>query len=438
MADPVGSLDAPRTVANDAARSVGRAHRYLLPERVSISWGLMAGLAFICGLGELIHFDAIGKLYLPELLLPPLALLMLRHRTLGTTLSLPLFRVFVATGLLMLLGYIASDLVAGTMPAQYLRGWGRVALLVFDFTAVMLLVARDRQNLWWLALGFGVGGTAYLLAHHVPFHRWKIGYGDQLVFVVLTASSLLRRRWCALSIGAFGTLSVAMDYRSLGAACVLTAAIIWVRSEHFRASRKDPHRAMKLALGAVLASAVIAVALFSSNREHAVRRDYSDVGRISRLVVAIKAVAASPILGYGSWTRNEKYAQEIQAERRKLGLEHRGPYNPHPELFRPHSEVLQAWVEGGVLGASFFLVYLVQLVKMSIWAASRRRLDRLTPLLLYLMIIGLWGVLESPFGGSARLQIALSVGALFVCAWERTAARRRWAISASMKKLKFH
>ena len=84
-----------------------------------------------------------------------------------------------------------------------------------------------------------------------------------------------------------------------------------------------------------------------------------------------------------------------------------------------HSQVLVGLAEGGVLGGSFFLIYGVFLVLALYDMAVLRPWDRLTMVILFLLLSGLLNLLFTPFSGAARVDIAATVGILLYLRRER-------------------
>ena len=90
----------------------------------------------------------------------------------------------------------------------------------------------------------------------------------------------------------------------------------------------------------------------------------------------------------------------------------------------PHSQILQAWVEGGALGIAFFGLYGWRLIGTIHWYVWKKLPDVLTPLSLFLVVSGFWSLLASPFLGIARIDIAMAVGAIAISIHERRMAAR--------------
>lgn len=397
--------------------------------RIRIS--MISLLAFACGATNDISFGIIGDVYVVELIIVPFALLLLLlTRNGGIAVKTPIFWWFMLAGLITLIGYMLSDLIVGTEQWQYLRGWGRVVLMISSCASLMILAAQHRQNLWWFVLGMGVGGVVTLAASGVPIHVWKIGYGERVALILLILVGVLPR-WLGLIITvAFGVLNIFLDYRILGGASFAVATVIWARSARPGASvRSFMHYSRFIAAGAAVSILLIMVLLYTMN-QYSERREGSNVGRMAAITVSLSAIAESPIIGYGSWTVNEKFARILQQEIQKETDEGSRKSEVGGNIFRAHSQLLQAWVEGGVFGAVFFIFYGFTLAKALRWHALIRPLDKYTPVFLYLLVFGFWNLLASPFGGGQRILIALAVAVIATRSFEPQAKRRTQSLDA--------
>lgn len=377
----------------------------------------LALLVFVCGLFNDVSLQVIGQFYLSELLVLVAALIGVLFSKGNELFDARMFRSFMLVGWVTLLGYVASDIYVGTDPSQYLRGWGRTILMVTNCFAIMLLAMKGRQNLWWFILGSGVGGVVYLYLTGVPFQAWKLGYGERIAMIVLSLLVLAPRKlWAILMLG-FGVLNIVLDYRSLGAGFVVAAAIVLSNSIQAR------NRVLILGLAGAITSAVIVAAVSVTDDEYKAHRLDSNIGRMSAIIVSLKAIAQSPILGYGSWTEHEGFAAELRKEINKKRAEAGGDVD-FTRLwsgsgFQSHSQIIQSWVEGGVFGAVFFLFYGYRLLQSISWCALRRSLDAFTPIFSFTLVMGLWNLFMSPALGYSRMQIALAVGAIVVVLAEK-------------------
>lgn len=387
------------------------------------------GLAsFACGTSIGVKLDIVGDLYLLEVLLVLLVVQCILSRGLGRGFVPSVFLGFFAAGVVTFFGYLLSDLIAANEPWQYLKGWGRVALLIIDTAALMLLAAHGRQNLWWLAVGIGVGGVVTLVAGGVPFTKWKLGYGEYVTILVVTLAPLLPAFLATIVIAAFGVGCMFADYRSLGAACLaVAAAMLWQRMQSRGSVGK---RLLPVIVVAGVAMVAIAALLSFTQDQYSERRQQSNVGRYVGLVIAWRAISESPLIGYGSWAADERFGRMFKAEVDKIDHDSTRFARVRKSLL-PHSQFLQAWIEGGILGVAFFLLYGVRIVGAVHWFAMQRKLDPLVPAFLFFLVAGFWNLLASPFLGFMRIYIAIAVAVVAVAASERMFA----ADSATAKRV---
>jgi O-antigen ligase len=357
-----------------------------------------------------------------------LAILVLLFKGSGGAFRPRIYWLFMASIIASLVGYMISDIAVGTLPSQYVKGWGQLVLLGGACAALMILTAHDRRNLWWFMLGTGIGGITYLLVTGVPLHTWKLGYAERIAMVILTLAPILPKRVSALVLAAFGVVNILLDYRVLGAVFIVIASIVWARST--RAVRPVPTTAqlVKLALILAIGLAGVVVTTKLTESEYAARRNASNVGRAAAIIVALRAIADSPFIGYGSWTINAKLATMVQQEVEKTrdhSLVRVAPVRYGATGFAAHSQILQSWVEGGLLGAMFFFVYGYQIVRALYWYTFRRQPDVFYAAFIFTLTIGLWNWAASPFHGAQRIQIALAVSVIAAISYEEQKRRRR-------------
>ena len=381
-------------------------------------------VTLLCGLAIGVKLDLVGDLFLLEPLVALVALQCVLSRGLGKYFDATVFLGFVGAGLVTFCGYLLSDLMAANEPWQYLKGWGRVMFLIADCAALMILAAHDRRNLWWLALGIGAGGIASLLVEGLPLTQWKLGYGEYAVMLVLALAPLLPALFAIVLILAFGAICLFADYRSLGAVCLIVGAVMmWPRS----GMRTASNNWMRITVVMGLATTVLAALLWITHEDNAERRQQSNIGRYAGLVVAWRAITESPIIGYGSWAANEKFGRMFKAEVEAMDRNDRSPL-PTTRSLLPHSQLLQAWIEGGLLGLAFFMLYGWRLVGSLHWMTLKRPRDVLSALFLFSLVNSLWNLIGSPFLGAHRIGIAMAIAVIAVCAHEK------WTAEVTRKK----
>lgn len=377
-------------------------------------------LVFLVGATSRYKVYLLGELYLAELLLPLAAAAACFGAGARSLLRVPLFRTLLAAMLVTLAGYVLSDLVQGNSAENYLRGWARVAVLATNFVSLCVLIGADRRNLWWFVLGTGVGGVLYLrLAFGLPLPVWKHGYADYMTPAVVAASHLLPPYLVVPAHLWLAWLSMRWDYRSHALILILISALLWLRGK-----RQAPAVAMNAVLALAAVGIVTAVALDSSAGDYERgRREASNTGRSFGLTFGAEAILASPLIGYGSWAKGEEL-EELATEvlGRDFGAKV-SAYSAKSGIAGVHSQLLQSWVEGGVLGAAFFLVLGYQLLKWFPEIAFRRPRDALTPILLLYTLSAMWHLIFSPFALGGRLLAALACASLVLVAAERRARK---------------
>jgi hypothetical protein len=383
--------------------------------------------AFICGLCIDVRLEVVGEVYLVEPLLCMLALQRVLSRGAGSHFVPSAFTSFLVAGLLTFCGYLLADLVAANEPWQYLKGWGRVALLIVDCAALMIVAAQGRKVLWWLVLGIGIGGIASLLLQGVPLTQWKLGYAEYVALLVVTLSALAPPLVSIPLIGGFGAFCIAVDYRSLGAACVLVAgAMVWQAM-----GRRQSRAAWLRGLGPIALFVIVGAALLfllgATKEDYRDRREASTVGRYVVVMVALRAISESPLVGYGSWAiADQNYTRMIRDE-----VQHRVESSStrqyaEDNLVRslmPHSQLIQVWLEGGILGLSFFLLYGARIARALQWFTMRHPLDAVAPLYVFFLVEGAWNLVASPFLGSHRVHIAITVAICMLAIYQRNRER---------------
>ncbi len=386
--------------------------------------------ALFCGALQPLTLNLVGEIYAVELLLPVAGLAALASRSGNAVFRERMFWSLLLAAGVMLAGYVISDFIRDTRPDQYLRGWGRILILVTDFVFLCALFRQDRRNLWWFALGMGVGGILHLrLILHTSISIWKFGYAEPMLLFAAAMGCFLPIRLAAVWLGLLGLTSMWYDFRSFAAICFLLATYMWLRAARPSQPLVGGKKSLRLLIAGGLAGALVMTTLaltesgYSNNR-----RAESNAGRSAAIEVGLIAISRSPLLGYGSWTEDRELAELYL----KHYLEKRGVRDPNADAgrhFSPHSQILQSWVEGGILGAVFFMVLGYQLLRSVKWAALARPVDTLTPLVVYLLFSCAWNLFMSPFSAPHRIQIALGAAVLVLMDSEQRASR-----SAALKR----
>ncbi len=165
---------------------------------------------------------------------------------------------------------------------------------------------------------------------------------------------------------------------------------------------------------AILVSTVVTV-LEQTNQEYSARREASSLSRFAAINIALIAISDSPFIGYGSWGEGtKKYADMLYEQTVREQREVRQSNIRRGKSFLAHSQILQSWMEGGILAAQLFAFYGFQLLMALKYIITIRRIDYVYLVYGFFMLISLWHLFMSPYSGSHRLNIA--VAAAIVCA----------------------
>jgi hypothetical protein len=377
-------------------------------------------ILFVCAMIAPVKLQIGAEMYLGEFLLPLLALAIRFGPGGGMAMREKVFGQLVTAGVITLCGYVLSDVVQGSRLDQIMRGWGRIALLLTDFIALTIIFGKDRRYLWWYALGSGLGGILMLrLINNAPLGLWKFGYADPVLMVSAALGWFAPLKAASAWIGLLGLYSMKTDYRSFAGFCFGIAAILWVRAGTPDGSASKPGSLVKLGLAGGVAAVSVFIALSLTGGNDTGRRSESDAGRRAAFETGVEAVIRSPIIGYGSWAESKELSQMYLSRVNKLrGGSGSVTVDDHL-VFNPHSQILHAWFEGGILGTAFLVTILWHLMKSGGWLLSRRPVDALTPLLLVVAVNMLWNLFMSPFTGPHRLGIAVGAAMLVLVSIER-------------------
>ncbi len=153
------------------------------------------------------------------------------------------------------------------------------------------------------------------------------------------------------------------------------------------------------------------------------------LGGRSEILVSIKAIMDSPIIGYGSWAKSLKYALEKIYMLRQLGI--RATFDPSKAILLPtHSHLFGAWVEAGIIGGVFWIWVISVWARAAIGLAQLK--DRIAPLLAFVVFLVVWDILFSPFGAERRFIMPYYI---IVIMWIVNEARgRKPRVGSNRKK----
>jgi O-antigen ligase len=250
---------------------------------------------------------------------------------------------------------------------------------------------------------------------------WKSGLAYPVTLGALALVDARKGLLTFLVLASLGFLHLLLDFRIFGALCLVSGAAALLKGARFSARAKVLAAVAGL-LGALVFTLVYRsdVGLTQTGADLQRRRQDSNAERLAGLIVAYASVRESPVLGHGSWARSDEaldtwaMLQEQLGGRQASDVRQEALLSPEGSVIRAHSGILQAWVEAGVIGLSFFIFTLLAVLKMLYRLARRKHVDRHYALVCFLGLWTVWAFLMSPFAGGARLYIAISIALLFV------------------------
>ena len=210
---------------------------------------LLDVLSFVAPLLSFIQIDAIGHLYMTDVVLATaLPFLLIRHgRSLLERPAVSAIMLFA----LWAFGQVVTDIIRHSSPRDFTRGWAMLAFATFNFCAIYLVTARRTHRLVLFAAGIAAGQIlTYLLAPSVyaAGDPWKFGYGTALtwLFVLLAVDIAGRRRWGQLASGVVMLIAALVNlyvgFRSLAGIAFLTSYFLMTQALRSTFSPQEGHR----------------------------------------------------------------------------------------------------------------------------------------------------------------------------------------------------
>jgi hypothetical protein len=383
-----------------------------------------AGLAVMgLGIASNIPMQMMGRIFLGELVLiacAPIIVLLLFGLTneYGRTARILLIALIVSW-----LGYLASDIVRHTPPSDYLRGWSKWVAMGASFATLAWLGSKNINLLISFIIGLAIGGclTPFITGGFFGIkYYWKFHAGIPICILALIVTSSFRSSTTIITLLAVASLSIALDSRSVALLCLATAVATW-----FAARRNKRRRGSRIAMSKssmIISSAFAVLAMFAAifliqrlgeRYGYAERFQRSNATRMASAVVALSAIRESPIIGYGSWPRDAELARERDRLVAKAKGSHTYRSAAQDDLIIAHSQIIQGWLEGGVLGLAFFVTLGWYLARQTLWLTFVGPMVPMASLIIFIQAQCAGHLIFSPFSGAQRVYIP--VACAFIC-----------------------
>jgi hypothetical protein len=405
---------------------------------------------FIVGALSRVSVKLIGDLYVSEIILALVVLA--RWRVAASVLRNGLLKSLFGLATLWLLSQIVTDLYRETPFEDWTRGWSKIIFFMIDLLGVAVLTRCRMQPAVILAFGMGV---AFLLqAVFFPNQAqadgtfaegmWKFGAGAFFAAsaAALSTSSMLYRMIGRpaeyLPVLVNGFLNLALNSRS--AFGIAVAAALAGATTQFLARRPAlGRRITPLSFVAMLALATLCGKGIMGVYEYAAANDWLgetarekylhqssgnlgllQAGRVESLA-SIEAIKDSPIIGHGSWAKDEKYLRILYGSLAEEGYaNYEEIYNLEDFTIPTHSHILGAWVEAGVIGAIFW-VFCAALIPISAFVTVKsassnaqepllsRSCTKYSVFIFYTLIGFFWSLPFSGFVNSSRIADSVTL-----------------------------
>jgi hypothetical protein len=367
--------------------------------------------AFCLGCLTPIPLQSIGLVYIGEVALLVVGIsVALTKMNQGAFWSPTAIR-FIMLLLLALTGYVTSDLIRHTPAEDYVRGWSKIIFIITDFIALYYLIKRNTSAIPSFFIGYGISRYVVwtTMSDSVTSSsiqdNWKFGTAVPLTLCILCmlAMGKLRVRLTGYVMVVLGALHVFLDSRAVGAMCFVVGAI-FLATRQTRAGRILDKRV--LAVSGVLCASVLGYVYFASQAGHGERRSASNAWRLGTSIALMKGIMRSPLIGNGSWASDPQMEAWRDDAMESTGVSRyaAGRF----DRFTGHSEILQAWYEGGVAAVVFFVYYGFQLASVFMMLL-RQRIGNLSGIFLFWMLYITWGFFLNPLNGIVRVEIAFAL-----------------------------
>lgn len=387
---------------------------------------IYVALAFLLGLLDHVTIRLVGLMPVDELLLGAVLVQMVvwiafLRRLPGPIVSPRLLGLFLAAQVIALASYVVADLYRESWTGDMVRGWSRMLFLGINILGFAQLFGVSSRAFVALQVGLIFSFVGSVMAGPLFGDYWKFAFAYPVTTAVLMATP----RWLGftasvLACFALAALQSVMDFRSLGGICAVIGGLLLLR--YFPASWR---RAILFtgALVLVVLSPMLAKRGLSSSGERGTR---SNVERSAMLQAAWEGFCRSPIIGQGSWFSRSTVMDDFLLIRMENAQEAGvgGFDDTDFEGVAIHSQLLVALAEGGLFGATFFLVY-GAFILWGLWfCLADAPWHWVIPVRLFILLVAFWNLLMSPFSGPHRVEIALAVGLILLLWRERDQLRR--------------
>jgi len=364
-------------------------------------------LLFLIGAAYAIPIQLLGSILTGELLAIPIVTVAFMYRP---RFSLSTQGVIIALSVITFLSYVVSDIYRESAPENYLRGWARCGFMIVNLQAFYLLSAGKLKNLHLLLCGWATGYFILAIIEFGDFsnHAWKFGYSFPFAIAAQSLASAGGVTTQVLVSLTTAIINFTMDYRSFSAFLLLVAIFIPARG---RISKLIYCTA--IALPITYAFSYMGYQYWiDKNPEMASRHIESNSERAATLEMGFDYIMASPYIGYGSWPYDPYFTKTAFAIAKSKGSIRGYDQESHGTI-AAHSQILQAWIEGGILATLFFAYMLFHLTSGLMYYLRYPSLPFFS-VFAFILIDVIVELIVSPLGIVARTLIPVASAAAVI------------------------
>lgn len=374
---------------------------------------------FLIGFLVFFRINLVGMLTWSEVI--TLGYFLMRWRdVVNWTLQDGLLKNILRAWLIYFVFQVCSDMVNGTLPSDFMRGWARLIFFAVNITVIAFLSGLQLNRLAAFFAGYAASLMLASFQERNEFlSEWKFGYGPAITMGVAILIGLLKskrvNRIGGMAFVLLGIVHLQANARSLGGITLLIG-LLSLLATYFRDNLRDGgffsvKFLLPVAISMIGIYQVYTIGASSGwlgektrdkyEKQTSGGRNILSGGRME-YTIAIPAIMEAPFLGYGSWARHPEYVKKYIYINGIDPNTYDAEYLMELGTIPTHSHILGSWAEAGMAGGLFWILVL--------WLALRtfyRMLghDQLPYrlFLLFMLVFFIWDILFSPFGLERRV-----------------------------------
>ncbi|MEY4886329.1 MAG: hypothetical protein RL151_1638 [Bacteroidota bacterium] len=375
---------------------------------------------FLIGFLVFFRINLVGMLTWSEVM--TLGYFLIRWRdVVNWTLQDGVLKIILRVWLLYLLMQVCSDLVNGTLPSDFMRGWARLIFFAVNITVIAFLSGLQLDRLAAFFAGYALSLMLASFQERNEFlTEWKFGYGPAVTMAVAFLIGLVKservNRIGGIAFILLGIVHLQANARSLGGITLLIG-LLSIFATYFR---DNLNRGGFISVKFLLPVAIALIGIYQVytigassgwlgekskdkyEKQTAGGRNILSGGRME-YTIAIPAIMEAPFLGYGSWARHPEYVKKYIYINGIDPNTYDAEYLMELGTIPTHSHILGSWAEAGLAGG-FFWIMVLWLAMRTLYRMLRNDYLPFRLLLLFMLVFFIWDILFSPFGLERRVM----------------------------------